>query len=106
MSFAVKNTGSDSKRKCIGITGHLDFQTIPVLWRRIQPVVEKLHELHFDFSRVEGVSSSAALALLIEWIRYAEKTGKSLRFDALPAQLVSIGKAAGIGELLEKYCQP
>jgi phospholipid transport system transporter-binding protein len=53
-----------------------------------------------DLSKVTRVDS-AALALLIEWLRQAEHTGHTLQFTGMPDKLRSIARLTGTDEILE-----
>ena len=77
------------------ISGDLDFDTVPLLWKESYSWCVKLDALHFDLEQVT-FSNSAGLALLLEWIRYAEKTGKKISFHHIPAQLDVLIKATGL----------
>lgn len=46
---------------------------------------------------------SAAVATLLAWQRAAQKTGKSLTFNNLPANLQSLVALYGVGELLHVH---
>lgn len=52
-----------------------------------------------DLSGVTEVDSSA-LSLLLEWRRAAARTGRTVRFAQLPANLQSLAKLYGVTELL------
>ena len=92
----------DNTNKLI-VSGHLDFKKVPLLFEQSLPLMANLNNLWIDFSDTDSVSSSAALALLVEWIKYAKKTGKSLKLTRLPEQLNLLIKIAGLQELIEKY---
>lgn len=56
--------------------------------------------VHLDLSKVTRVDS-AALALLIEWLRQAEHTGHTLQFSGMPEKLRSIARLTGTDAVLE-----
>ncbi|MDF1582857.1 MAG: STAS domain-containing protein [Methyloprofundus sp.] len=46
-----------------------------------------------------GEIDSAGLALLIEWIKFAQARQKKLHFDHIPAQLTALAKLSYISEI-------
>lgn len=81
------------------VSGDLDFSTVMILWNQSLPLIQSLNELNFDLTEVSS-SSSAGLALLIEWMKYASLTKKTIQFTHIPEKLKSIISAAGIDEVL------
>jgi phospholipid transport system transporter-binding protein len=56
-------------------------------------------ESDFDLSEALSVDSSA-VAIMLEWQRSAQQSGRSIRFGALPANLHSLIDLYGVAELL------
>ncbi len=81
------------------VSGDINFASAVSLWNDSLPLLSKSKELIFDFSGVIHANSSA-LALLIEWIKYAKQNNKSISFIKLPEQLRSIAAVGGIDKLL------
>jgi phospholipid transport system transporter-binding protein len=81
------------------VAGEINFVTAVSLWQESLPLLAKSNELIFNFSQVT-TSNSAALALLLEWLKYAKQNNKSISFEQLPEQLVSIAKVAGLTNLI------
>ena len=81
------------------VSGDLDYSTVMLLWNQSLPLIQSLNELKFDLTEVSS-SSSAGLALLIEWIKYAKRTKKPIQFINIPEKLKSIISAAGIDGVL------
>ena len=57
-------------------------------------------QLTVDLSEVTRVDS-AALALLLEWLRRARAEGRGLRYEGLPEKLHAIAALSGVQKLLE-----
>ena len=82
------------------VEGELNLATAPDL---LQSMLTQFppggSETHID---LEGVtrSDSAGLALLVEWLRLAEKQGITLRFHNLPSQLREIARVSDLLPLL------
>lgn len=51
-----------------------------------------------------GVSAcdSAGLAVLLEWLACARRTGRALRFDQLPQELSALARISDLEELLTR----
>lgn len=77
------------------ISGDLNFLTVPKVWELSLPLISKAQELNFDLEKIT-FSNSAALALLIEWIKYAKENQKKIQFHHIPPQLTSIINATGV----------
>ncbi|MCY0965560.1 STAS domain-containing protein [Parathalassolituus penaei] len=58
-----------------------------------------------NMSAVERVSS-VGVALLLDWIRTAEKAGVTLRIEALPDHLRPIIQVSDLDELFAAFCTP
>lgn len=85
---------------CLLISGEINFTTAAALWMKSLPLLAQCKNLLFDFSKVTSINS-AALALLLEWIKYAKKVSKPIAFRNVSLQLQSIATVAGICSLLE-----
>ncbi len=55
--------------------------------------------LEVDLSQVEAVDS-AAVSLLLAWLREAQRTNVSLRFSHVPGNLLSLARLYGVAEIL------
>lgn len=83
------------------LSGVLDFQSVPKLWRVGHALFEAGHELHVDLGGVSH-SNSAGLALLVEWLRFAEKREKSLRYHNIPPQMLAIARVSDLEKVLAR----
>lgn len=77
------------------VSGDLNFATVAILWEKSQSFLFSLPALDFDLSQVSS-SNSAGLALLVEWIKYANRANKPIKFTEVPSQLKSILSASGM----------
>ena len=84
---------------CLVISGELNFVTVVNLWSESLPLLAKHNALHIDLSRITS-ANSAALALLLEWLKYARRENKTISFKNTPSQIQSIAAVAGIDNLL------
>lgn len=83
------------------VAGVIDFFTAERLWEQSLPMMAPADKLQFDFSKVNS-ANSAALALLVEWFKYAKKQQKQISFYQLPSKLISVATIAGLGGLLHE----
>lgn len=82
------------------LSGELDFSNVRTIYNKAQSKLADYRHLIFDFSGVTS-SNSAALALIVEWIKYAKKQNKPIQFKHLSKDILSIAAASGLDELIE-----
>jgi phospholipid transport system transporter-binding protein len=82
------------------VSGELTFYNVLALYQTSLAFFNHSAEiLYFNFAKLTA-SDSAGLALIIEWIKYARHHQKTIRFQQLSVDLLSLAKAAGIDELI------
>jgi len=77
------------------IEGILDFNTVNLVKKQTIGLFNGPSEIQFDLSAVSQ-SNSAALALLLEWLKAAQKNQVSLSFSNLPEHLRQLASVYGI----------
>ncbi len=84
------------------VEGDLTFETVPELWREAGPAFAQIsgEVLTVDLGPV-GRVDSAALALLVAWVRWARQRDVRLHLVRAPRTLVALARAAGLTRLLE-----
>ena len=84
--------------------GEVTMKTVPALvesgWKLLSAVPAGQQTV-IDLSGVTQ-ADSAALAMLLTWLRRASEQQVSLQFDNLPADLESLGKVCGTDELIPR----
>lgn len=85
---------------CLIVSGELNFSTVVSVWNESQPLLAKYNVLSIDLSRITS-ANSAALALLLEWLKYAKRENKMISFKKTPLQIQSIASVAGVDQLLQ-----
>jgi phospholipid transport system transporter-binding protein len=80
--------------------GDLNFSTVPGLTDGLDIASAERNRISIDLAGVTR-SDSAGLALLVEWLREAERLGKTIAFLNMPAQMKSIARVCGLGEVLQ-----
>jgi len=83
----------------IKVSGTLGFGGVVSLLDMSREFFAGQEPLVFDLAEV-GKVDSAGLALLIEWMCMAEKSGQSISFQHLPKQLIDIAQVSGLDEVL------
>jgi phospholipid transport system transporter-binding protein len=58
-------------------------------------------QIEVDCSGITS-SDSAGMAVLLDWLAFAKRTGRSLHFTNLPEQVQAIARITDVLELLEK----
>jgi len=89
----------DDVTKRILVSGELTFDTAASGIDMTDQLFAEVDPLDIDLSEVSR-SDSAGLALLIEWMRQAEKLDKPIRYFNMPAQMLAMAEASGLEELL------
>jgi phospholipid transport system transporter-binding protein len=84
----------------VGVSGELTFATVMGLHGKAVPLFEKqAGDFVIDLAAVSR-ADSAGLALLIEWLRWAQRRGVTIAFRAMPGQLRAIAAASDLDGLL------
>ena len=82
------------------LAGDLSFSTVPRLIKGIDIRSTGRNHISIDLAGVTR-SDSAGLALLVEWLRESERLDKTVAFLHMPAQMQSIARICGLGEILQ-----
>ena len=82
------------------VGGRLNITTVPALFEAgLQHLASE--DLLVDFSQVESVDS-AAVSMLLGWLRAAQRNQRTLRVTGLPDDLLSLARLYGVAELLPR----
>ena len=81
------------------IHGDLNFDSVPALWQSCCVTFAEHDQLNIDLSEVVR-SDSAGLALLVECLKQAHQTGKTVRFYNIPAQMLAIARVSSLDKVL------
>ncbi len=79
------------------LTGPLTLNTVKSLFDRGLP--QGRSRLVVDLSAVEAVDS-AAVSLLLSWLREARRRNVTLCFNSIPENLISLARLYGVADLL------
>ena len=83
------------------LTGHMGFQTAGRILEESEALFEQHTLLEVDLSGVSQ-TDSAGLALMLEWITWANHTVREIRFTGTPAKIDAIAKTTEVDGLLTK----
>jgi len=82
------------------VSGRLTIATVPALFETgLQHLTSE--DLLVDFSQVEAVDS-AAVSMLLGWLRASQRSQHALRITGLPEDLLSLANLYGVSELLPR----
>ena len=95
--FALEELG-DGK---FSLTGEMTFDTAEQILRASEAPFEQHTRLEIDLSGVT-VSDSAGLALLLEWVTWANHTVREIRYSEIPERVMAIAKTTEVDVLLTK----
>lgn len=79
----------------VKIEGVLDLNTVKTLKKQTIGLFNGVSEIQFDLSAISQ-SNSAALALMLEWLKIAQKNHVSLSFSNFPEHLRQLASVYGI----------
>ncbi len=82
------------------ITGEMGFDNAALLLRQSEALFPGTGSIEVDLGDVTKVDS-AALALLIEWMRRAGQRGQRISFTGIPPRLRALAKLSGVADFLD-----
>ena len=83
------------------VTGQMTFDTAERILEASEEPFEHNTQLVVDLSGVTG-ADSAGLALLLEWITWANHTVREIRFTDIPKRIVAIAETTEVEGLLKR----
>ena len=95
--FDLKDLGNGR----FSLSGSMTFATAGQILRISEDLFEEHTRLEMDLSGVEE-TDSAGLALLLEWITWANHTVREIRFEGMPARIDAIAKTTEVDSLLKR----
>jgi len=81
------------------VTGPVIFATAGDLLESSRKLFTESASLHIDLSGVTRVDS-AALALLIEWVRQAGQQHRSIHIEQVPEKLLAIARLTSVEDII------
>ncbi len=96
MSQASVRRAADNR---LVVEGELDFTTVAGLLADARSLLDTDGEVQVDLHGITR-SDSAGLALLIEWMRVAQRRGNTLQFLNIPPQMLDIARVSSLDQVL------
>lgn len=83
------------------LCGVMTFDTVAAILRRGEKLFDSHTRIEVDLSGVTD-TDSAGLALLLEWITWANHTVREIRFTGMPRRIDAIARTTEVDHLLKK----
>jgi len=83
------------------LTGDMSFQTAERILRASEEPFEQHTSIEVDLSGVEK-ADSAGLALLLEWVTWANHTVREIRYSGMPERVLAIARTTEVESLLNR----
>ena len=83
------------------LTGEMSFDTAERILKASEKPFEGHTQIEIDLSGVTE-SDSAGLALLLEWVTWANHTVREIRFEGMPERVMAIAKTTEVDQLLSR----
>jgi len=97
-SFELSDLGDG----CFVLRGDMSFNTVEPILRASEKLFDGLSNIEIDLSGVEK-TDSAGLALLLEWISWANYAETEIRFAGTPAKMRAIAQTTEVDNILKRY---
>ena len=92
---------SDLGEGRFSLSGEMSFETAERILLASEEPFEQHTRIEVDLSGVE-LADSAGLALLLEWITWANHTVREIRFQSMPERVMAIAKTTEVDHLLKR----
>ena len=83
------------------LEGEMTFETAERILMASEEPFEQHTRLEVDLSGVTR-ADSAGLALLLEWITWANHTVREIRFESMPERILAIARTTEVEQLLKR----
>ena len=97
MSFELTELGEGR----FTLSGEMTFANCGDILRKSEGPFEKHTRIEVDLSEVTR-TDSAGLALLLEWITWANHTVREIRFRDIPSRVGAIARVTEVDDLLQR----
>ncbi|MEM1174453.1 MAG: STAS domain-containing protein [Pseudomonadota bacterium] len=96
-SYALEDKGEGR----FALTGDMTFSTVERILEESESQFGQHTRLEVDLSGITR-SDSAGLALLLEWITWANHTVREIRFTEMPERVLAIARTTEVDALLTR----
>lgn len=83
------------------VSGELTFDTAEKLLKASETMFDDHTQLEIDLAEVTA-SDSAGLALLLEWVTWANHSVREIRFTGMPEKILAIARTTEVESLLTR----
>lgn len=83
------------------VSGELGFETVGAALDASRSLFGDCSVIEIDLAGVR-YADSAGLALLLEWVIWARRTGREIRYRNIPAQILSIAQISEVEDMLHR----
>ena len=83
------------------LSGDVNFDTAERILKASETPFDEHTQIEIDLSSVDD-SDSAGLALLLEWITWANHTVREIRFQNIPERILAIARTTEVDGLLTR----
>ena len=83
------------------VSGELTFDTAEKILKASEEHFEEHTQIEVDLSEVTA-SDSAGLALLLEWVTWANHSVREIRFAGMPEKILAIARTTEVEPLLTR----
>ena len=95
--FDIKDLGDGR----FSLAGKMTFETAEKILRASEEPFEEHSQIEVDLSGVTA-SDSAGLALLLEWVTWANHSVREIRFKHMPEKILDIARTTEVEGLLTR----
>lgn len=95
--FALEDLGGGR----FALSGEMNFESAERILKESEDPFEAHTQIEVDLSGVTD-SDSAGLALLLEWVTWANHTVREIRFTGMPERIAAIAKTTEVEKLLSR----
>jgi phospholipid transport system transporter-binding protein len=83
------------------LSGDMNFETAERILKASEDLFEEHTQIQIDLAGVAD-TDSAGLALLLEWITWANHTVREIRFENIPERILAIARTTEVDGLLSR----
>jgi len=95
--FALEDRGGGR----FALSGEMNFESAERILMKSEEPFEAHTQIEVDLSGVTD-SDSAGLALLLEWVTWANHTVREIRFTGMPERILAIARTTEVERLLSR----
>lgn len=95
--FTIEDLGEGR----FAVSGDITFATAEQILRASEGPFEEHTQIEVDLSEVTD-SDSAGLALLLEWVTWANHSVREIRFTGMPEKILAIARTTEVEPLLTR----